>query len=287
MCKGESLREAGMSALAGRTVLITGATDGVGRVVAERLGAEGARVMVQGRDPGRGREAVRAVEGAGGEAEFLPADLDDLDEVRRLADAGLERCPELHLLINNAGVGSGPPGAGRATSVQGYELRFAVNYLAGFLLTRLLLPRLLANAPGRIVNVASAGQRALDFGDLMLTRNYSGMRAYCQSKLAQILFTLDLAEELADSGVSVNALHPASYMATTMVRQAGVPPLSTVEEGAEAILRLATAPELEGESGRYFDRMREVRADAQAYDKGARRRLRAVSLELCGLGDQP
>jgi NAD(P)-dependent dehydrogenase (short-subunit alcohol dehydrogenase family) len=147
----------------------------------------------------------------------------------------------------------------------------------------LLLPLIRNSAPARIVNVASAGQQAIDFGDPMLARGYSGMRAYCQSKLAQIMFTIDLAEELRGSGVTVNALHPATYMDTTMVRQAGVKPWSTVEEGAEAILNLATSPALEGRSGLYFNGLREARAEGQAYDAEARQSLKAISLELSGL----
>ena len=138
----------------------------------------------------------------------------------------------LHLLINNAGIGTGAGGrpAPRQTSVDGHELRFAVDYLAGYLLTRLLQPLLVHGAPARIVNVASVGQYPLDFDNLMLTRAYSGMRAYAQSKLAQIMLTFDLAAELRDSGVTVNCLHPATYMDTTMVRSAGVAPTSTVAE---------------------------------------------------------
>jgi len=115
----------------------------------------------------------------------------------------------------------------------------------------------------------------------MLTRGYSGVRAYCQSKLAQIMFTIDLAEALADTGVTVNALHPATYMDTAMVRRAGVMPTSSVEEGAEAILKLAVSPAVEGRSGRYFSGLREARADRQAYDAAARRRLRSLSQALC------
>src|SRR5271157_2890719 len=148
----------------------------------------------------------------------------------------------------------------------------AVNYLAGFLLTRLLLPLIEARAPSRIVNVSSAGQQAIDFGDVMLTHGYSGVRAYCQSKLAQILFTFDLAEELKGRNVTVNALHPATYMDTAMVRKSGVQPVSTVEEGGEAIMQLVASPALEGKTGLYFSGRREQRANAQAYDSAARRR---------------
>jgi NAD(P)-dependent dehydrogenase (short-subunit alcohol dehydrogenase family) len=270
-----------MTSLTGKTALVTGSTDGVGRVVAERLGKMGARVLVHGRDRARGEGVVADIKAAGGSAEFLAADLAALAEVRRLAEAVRGTTDRLDILINNAGIGSA--GAARQTSADGHELRFAVNYLAGFLLSYLLLPLIKQSAPARIVNVASAGQQAIDFADVMLTRGYSGSRAYCQSKLAQILFTIDLAAELEASGVTVNALHPATYMNTTMVRRAGVTPISTVEEGAEAILNLAAGPALAGRSGLYFNGLREARADRQAYDADARARLRALSLELTGL----
>jgi len=266
-----------------RTALVTGATDGVGRVVAKRLGEGGWRVLAHGRDRARGERVVAEIEEAGGSAEFLAADLSVLAEVRRLAAAVRQTTNRLDLLVNNAGVGSGGSRGARQTSADGYELRFAVNYLAGFLLTQLLLPLIKESAPARIVNVSSLGQQAVDFADVMLTRGYSGSRAYCQSKLAQILFTIDLADELAGSGVTVNALHPATYMNTTMVRQSGVTPISSVEEGADAILHLATGADLEGRSGLFFNGRREARADAQAYDADARRRLNALSLELTGL----
>lgn len=263
-----------------KTILITGSTDGVGRVVAQRLGAAGARVLVHGRDAARGKATAAEIEAAGGKADFLAADLASLAEVRRLAEAVRAKTDRLDILINNAGIGTA--GAKRQLSADGYELRFAVNYLAGFVLTSELLPLLKASTPARIVNVASAGQQAIDFSDVMLTRSYDGVRAYCQSKLAQILFTIDLAAELKGSGVTVNALHPASYMNTTMVRQAGVTPWSSVETGADAILNLATSPDLEGRSGLYFDGQKESRADAQAYDTKARQQLRTLSLDLVG-----
>jgi NAD(P)-dependent dehydrogenase (short-subunit alcohol dehydrogenase family) len=272
-----------MAELNGKTALITGSTDGVGRLVARRLAEAGAHVIVHGRDHVRGASLVVEIAAVGGNAEFLAADLANLSEVRGLADAVLRKAPRLQLLINNAGIGSGGPGDRRRTSVEGHELHFMVNYLAGFLLTDLLLPRLKENAPARIVNVASAGQQALDFADLMLERGYSGTRAYCQSKLAQIMFTFDLAEELRGTSVTVNALHPATYMNTTMVREAGVTPISSVEEGAEAILNLALSPALEGRSGLYFSGLREARANAQAHDGAARRQLRDISRKLIGL----
>jgi NAD(P)-dependent dehydrogenase (short-subunit alcohol dehydrogenase family) len=272
-----------MTELHGKTALVTGSTDGVGRLVARWLGEAGARVLVHGRDRKRGEGVVAEIEETGGRAAFLAADLASIAEVRGLAEAVRQTADRLEILINNAGIGTGGAGAPRQTSADGHELRFAVNYLAGFVLSRLLLPLIRDSAPARIVNVASAGQQAIDFGDLMLTRAYSGTRAYCQSKLAQIMFTIDLAEELRGSGVTVNALHPATYMDTAMVRRAGITPWSTVEQGAEAILNLATSPALEGRSGLYFDGLREARADAQAYDVEARRRLKTISLELTGL----
>jgi NAD(P)-dependent dehydrogenase (short-subunit alcohol dehydrogenase family) len=222
----------------GKTALVTGSTDGVGRVVAKRLGQAGWRVLVHGRDRSRGETVVAEIKDAGGVAEFIAADLASLAEVHQLAEAVQKVTARLELLVNNAGVGSGGTRATRQTSADGYELRFAVNYLAGFLLTHLLLPLLKNIAPARIVNVSSLGQQAIDFDDVMLTHGYSGSRAYCQSKLAQILFTIDLAHDLRGRGVTVNALHPATYMNTTMVGQSGTTPISSVEEGAEAILKL-------------------------------------------------
>ena len=257
-----------------RTILITGATDGLGRELARRLAADD-RVMVHGRDPERVRQARS---GAGGTTEGVLADLADLSQVDRLADEVLDRFDRIDVLVNNAGVGGGPPGAGREESKDGVELRFAVNYLAGYHLTRRLIPLLVTSAPSRVVNVASAGQQAIDFTDPMLTHGYGRQRAYSQSKLAQIMFTFDLAEELAGQGVTVNALHPATYMDTTMVREAGAPVMSTVDEGVAATRRLIDG--LDGVSGRYFNGQRESRADAQAYDRTARERLRELSDDL-------
>jgi len=269
-----------MEKLTGKTALVTGSTDGVGRLVARKLGQAGARVLVHGRDAERGARIVAEIEAGGGAATFLVADLSALAEVRRLAGAVQATVNQLDILINNAGLGTAGP---RQTSAEGFELRFAVNYLAGFLLTSLLLPFIKNSAPARIVNVASAGQQPIDFDDVMLTRSYSGTRAYCQSKLAQIMFTVDLAASLKGTGVTVTCLHPATYMDTSMVRRAGVKPLSPVEEGARAILNLATSPAVEGQSGLYFNGLREAKAQAQAYDGDARRRLQALSLELTGL----
>jgi len=271
-----------MMQLDGKTALITGSTDGVGRVVARKLGEAGARILVHGRDQDRGQRVVEEIRQSGGTAEFLAADLASLAEVRRLADTVRRRTDRLDILINNAGIGTA--GTTRQTSADRHELRLAVNYLAGFLLTRLLLPLIEQSAPARIVNVASAGQQALDFDDIMLTHGFSGRRAYCQSKLAQILFTIDLAEELKGAGVTVNSLHPATYMNTTMVRAGGITPMSTVEQGGAAILHLVQGDDVAGKSGLFFNGMNEMKANAQAYDEAARRKLRKLSLRLTGLG---
>jgi NAD(P)-dependent dehydrogenase (short-subunit alcohol dehydrogenase family) len=267
----------------GKTVLITGSTDGVGRYVAAKLAAAGAKVLVHGRDRERATALVEEIRRQGhGEAVFYPADLSSLAETRRLGEAVLADHQRLDLLISNAGIGSRSL-AGRQTSADGHELRFAVNYLSGFLLAYLLLPLLKASAPSRIVNVASLGQHPLDFDNVMLTKGYDGTRAYAQSKLAQIMFTIDLAGELEGSGVTVNSLHPATYMNTTMVREGGITPISTVEQGGEAILRLAVGEDMSGKTGLFFNGMAQAKANAQAYDAAARKQLRALSLELTGL----
>jgi NAD(P)-dependent dehydrogenase (short-subunit alcohol dehydrogenase family) len=272
--------------LAGKTALVTGATDGVGKHVAQALARDGARVLLHGRNADKGAAVLAELKAATGSAklEFVRADLASLAEVRALAADVLERTDRLDILVNNAGVGSASRGvSGRELSRDGHELRFAVNYLAHFLLTQLVLPTVRRSAPARIVNVSSAGQQAIEFDDVMLTRSYDGRRAYCQSKLAQILFTVELAERLKGSGVTVTALHPATYMNTTMVRTAGHTPISKVEDGADAVLSLAVGPALEGVSGRYFNRKQEARADPQAYDARARAALWTLSLELTGL----
>lgn len=263
-------------------VLITGSTSGLGRELAFRMAATGAHVIVHGRDTERGEEVVARINGEGvGSARFIRADLASLAEVRELAATVLRDYDRLDLLINNAGIGSRVP-EGRALSEDGYELRFAVNYLSHFLLTRLLLPRLEQSAPSRIINVSSIGQAPIDFADVMLEEGFNPGRAYGQSKLAQIMMTVDLAEELVDTGVLVYALHPATYMDTGMVRAGGITPRSTVDEGADAVMRLVTTDGLP--SGSFYDGLEPGRANAQAYDDAARRNLRELSLELTGKG---
>jgi NAD(P)-dependent dehydrogenase (short-subunit alcohol dehydrogenase family) len=270
--------------MAGKTVLITGSTDGVGRYVASQLAAAGAKVLIHGRDEARAETLSEEIKRAGGGVPaFYQADLSSMAGVRQLADAVLAGHSRLDVVISNAGIGSQNGGPGRQTSVDGHELRFAVNYLAGFLLVHRLLPLLKQSAPARIVNVASLGQHPIDFDDVMITRGYNGSRAYAQSKLSQIMFTIDLAEELRGSGVTVNSLHPATYMNTTMVRAGGITPISTVEQGGAAIVRLVTGDDVAGKSGLFFNGMQEAKANPQAYDAAARQRLRTLSLELTGL----
>src|ERR671911_1143431 len=262
------------------TILVTGATDGLGKRVALELADRGATVLVHGRSRERCETVLKEVRrGTGSEgARYYLADLSSLSEVRRLAEEILSEHDRLDVLVNNAGIIARE----RQETEDGVELTFAVNYLSHFLLTSLLLPLLKASAPARVVNVASAGQSPIDFDDPMLKRGYDAMRAYSQSKLAQIMFTFELAERLSGTGVSVNALHPASLMDTKMVQDTFGYTMSTVEEGTEAVVRLAVSSELEGVTGRYFDGTREARADGQAYGKEARQTLWELSEELCG-----
>ncbi len=270
--------------MTGKTVLITGSTDGVGRYVAVKLAAAGASVLIHGRDEARAKTLAGEIRREGhGEATFYQADLSSLAGARKLAETVIAGHKRLDVLISNAGIGSMSLGPERRISADGYELRFAVNYLSGFLLARLLLPLLKASAPSRIVNVASLGQHPLDFDDVMMTKGYTGTRAYAQSKLAQIMFTIDLAQELDGSGVTVNALHPATYMNTTMVHEGGITPISTVEQGGDAILHLAVGDDMTGRTGLFFNGMQPSKANPQAYDGAARQRLRMLSFQLAGL----
>jgi NAD(P)-dependent dehydrogenase (short-subunit alcohol dehydrogenase family) len=273
-----------------RTILITGATNGLGRGLAERLAPSGARLLLHGRDQAKGEALLEQLgqpdtgrAGArpriNGELEWLRADLASLEQVAALADRVLDE-ERLDVLVNNAGVGTA---GGREESADGHEMAFAVNYLAPFLLTHRLLPLLDRSAPARIVNVASAGQAPIDFDDVMLERGSGGGRAYSQSKLALVMFTFDLAEELDPARVTANTLHPGTYMPTGMVRAAGIRPITPLEDGIEATLRLIESPDLDEVSGRYFDGTAESAPHPEAYDPEARRRLRELSERLTGV----
>jgi len=268
-----------------KVVVVTGATDGLGRGLAARLVDDGAILAVHGRNQERIDDTLRELQARNPGAQLHPyrADLSSLDQTRDMAKALKRDFPRIDVLINNAGIGTGPPNTPRQESADGHELRFAVNYLAGFLLTTLLLDTLARAPSARIVNVSSIGQQTIDFDNVMLKHGYEGMRAYRQSKLAQILFTLELTERLRASGrtnLTVNAVHPSSLMPTKMVREAWDHTLSTVDQGVEAVWQVAMSPALEGTSGRYFNVLEEARANAQAYDAPARRRLWELSEEL-------
>lgn len=263
-----------------RTIVITGATDGLGKGLASELAPSGARLILHGRDPEKGEALIEELEPkATGEIEFRLAHFRSLDEVRELAD-DLQEEERIDVLVNNAGIGTAGP---REESDDGYELTLQVNYLAPFLLTRRLLPLIKSTAPSRIVNVSSAGQAPIDFDDVMLEEGYSGTQAYCQSKLALVMLTFDLAEELEGSGVTANCLHPGTYMPTNMVRSAGIDPVTPLEDGVAATMRLIVSPEVDGINGHYFDGTSESAPLPQAEDPEARRRLRELSEELTGL----
>ena len=262
-----------------QVALVTGSTSGLGHELAIRLGSMGMHVIVHGRNRERGMEVVGAITSEGvGSARFYRADLASFEQVREFGEAVLRDYDRLDVLINNAGIASAPNG--RALSEDGHELIFQVNHLSHFLLTRMLLPRLLESAPSCLVNVSSGAQQPIDFDDVMLENGFSGGRAYAQSKLAQVLFTFDLAEELEGSGVIVNTLHPATYMDTPMVTRGGGTPRTTVAQGADAVMQLVTSPDIG--SGGYFNGLRRSRANAQAYDQEARARLWSLSEELTG-----
>jgi NAD(P)-dependent dehydrogenase (short-subunit alcohol dehydrogenase family) len=258
-----------------QTILITGATSGLGFALAQALAEKGATVLLHGRDNKRGRAILDEIRQKTGneKLQFYCADLASLKETSQLARQVAAEQPRLDILVNNAAVGFGKNASKRETSQDGYELRFAVNYLAPYLLVQELLPKLKDSAPARIVNVASVGQAPLNFEDIMSERGYSGVTAYRQSKLAMIAWTFDLAAELANSGVTANALHPASLMPTKLVLEAAWSVMSTVEEGLEATMQLVEDPALDGVTGKYFDGLREAKANAQAYDLEVRREL--------------
>jgi NAD(P)-dependent dehydrogenase (short-subunit alcohol dehydrogenase family) len=259
-------------------ILVTGSTGGLGREVARRLAAQGAHVIVHGRNRERGMELVSEIERAGhGSASFYAADLANLDEVRRFGETLVRDFQRLDVLVNNAGIFL-PRSTERRVSDDGHELHFAVNYLSGFLLTRMLLPLLERSAPSRIVNVASIAQTPIDFDNVMLEEDYGGSRAYAQSKLAQIMFTVDLANELKGRGVVAVALHPATLMNTDMVLEAGIRPRATIDEGADAVMQLVTMED--PPNGQYFDGLEPARANDEAYDSDARARLRELSEAL-------
>jgi len=276
----------------GKVCLVTGATSGIGLVTARELARQGARVVLVGRNPARCEAAVAQIriETGNAEVEALLADLSSQQQVRELARRFCESHPRLDVLVNNAG----GMWMRRELTADGLEMTFAVNHLAYFLLTHLLLDVLKASAPARIVNVSSEAHRkaVLDFDDLMGERRYSGWRAYCRSKLANLLFTYELKRRLGGTGVTANAVHPG-WVATGFAGNNGwrgwVWRLAarcfalSPEHGARTIVYLASSPDLASFSGGYFIRERAVPSSPASYDNAAGRRLWEVSGALANL----
>jgi NAD(P)-dependent dehydrogenase (short-subunit alcohol dehydrogenase family) len=267
---------------AGKNVLITGSTDGLGRELALALAAEGAHVIVHGRNAERGQAVVDAIGEAGkGSARFYAADFASIAAVTAFADTIARDYPTLDLLVNNAGIAFNRQQP-RRESDDGHELQFAVNYLAGWVLANRLRPNLAAAAPSRIINVASGAAHPIDFSDVMLEKPGAHVHGYGQSKLAQVTMTVELAPHFAEQGITMIALHPATMMDTTMVRGLGGPPRTTVAEGRDHIMGLITAPSLQP-GAFYVDGKPATPRNTQPSDADARARLVAVSEELTGV----
>jgi NAD(P)-dependent dehydrogenase (short-subunit alcohol dehydrogenase family) len=263
--------------LRGKTALVTGSTDGLGRELALTLARAGAHVIVHGRNAERGQSVVAEITSAGGSARFFAADFASLDAVRAFADTIARTYPQLDLLISNAGV-LVSQGDGRRTSADGHELHFAVNYLPGWILAHRLRPALKAAQPSRVISVASIAQSPINFADVMLKQPGASARGYGQSKLAQVTMTTMLAPEFAADGITMVSLHPATMMNTTMVRQSGMPARTTVTEGHDAVMALVRATTLD--AGAYFNGERRATPHAQASDASAHAALRALSQRL-------
>lgn len=272
-----------MNSLKGKTVLITGATDGLGKLVAQHAAEAGATLLLHGRNNDKGKKLLEEMT-ASAENEnifYYNADFSSLNEVQQMGEEILAAHATLHVLINNAAVGGGPKGSHqRELSKDGYELRFAVNYLSHFLLTQKLLPLLIASAPARIVNVASIGQSPINFTDVQSEGRYDSFDAYCKSKLAQIISGFESAEQLKGTGVTINSLHPASLMDTNMVHQFFGRVATSIAEGAKVVEYVAFAEETKEITGAYFNQLKPAKANAQAYDPEARKKLWQVSEEL-------
>jgi NAD(P)-dependent dehydrogenase (short-subunit alcohol dehydrogenase family) len=278
--------------MTGKTCLVTGATSGIGEVTACELARRGARVLLVGRAPERGAATLARIRGATGTsaAESLIADLSSQSSVRQLAEEVRARCNRLDVLVNNAG----GMFLTRRQSVDGIEMTLALNHLSYFLLTNLLLPLITASAPARIVNVASDAHKraAIHFDDLQSQRRYSGWRAYKQSKLANILFTYELARRLEGTGVTVNTLHPGFVRSGFfrdmegwkgwVIRQSAALFAISPEQGARTVLYLASSPEVAGVTGRYFVKEQPAVSSAASHDQAVAQRLWQVSEELTG-----
>ena len=266
----------------GKTVLVTGSTDGLGREVARALAADGAHLILHGRNAERGQALVDEITKSGtGSARFIAADFASLPAVRAFADSVARDYPKLDLLVNNAGIAffEAPQ---RSANADGHELQFVVNYLAGWILVNRLKPNLMAAAPSRIINVASLSASPIDFDDVMLEKPDSHRRGYGQSKLAQVSMTNELAGAFARDGITMISLHPATLMDTTMVKGLGIPSRTTVAEGRDHVMGLINSPTLQP-GGFYVSGKIAPPADPQALDPAARARLIALSAELTGV----
>jgi NAD(P)-dependent dehydrogenase (short-subunit alcohol dehydrogenase family) len=277
----------------GKTCLITGATSGIGRATALELARMGAELFLIYRDKVRADETVAQIRKSAGNENIhlLHADLGSQHQIREAAAAFLSTGRPLHVLVNNAGLGN----TKRMMSEDGIEMVFAVNHLAYFLLTLLLLDRIKQSAPARIVNVASEAHRfgTINFNDLGSERRYRTFGAYSQSKLANILFSYELARRLSGTGVAVNCLHPggiASGLWTNngplarFIMKAGSPFLKTPEQGAQTTIYLAASPEVEGVTGKYYANCREKTSNKESYDPNIAQRLWEVSERMTGVG---
>lgn len=259
------------------TALVTGATSGLGRSVALALAGQGWTVLVHGRDGTRTAAMVKEIHERGGSARPYLADLASLAQVAALGRAVAADHPSLGLLVNNAGVGAGRPGRGRQESADGYELRLAVNYLAPVLLTRTLGGALRA-APSQVLNIGSVGMSEVDLDDPQFTRRWDGMESYTRSKFALAAFTFATAEEWHATPVHVNCSHPATYMDTGMVRESGVSPWTSVEEGRRAVFH--AIEEGRTSTGLFFNGTHATRAHRRAYDRGVQQRLAELADRL-------
>ncbi|MEV6107345.1 SDR family NAD(P)-dependent oxidoreductase [Streptomyces sp. NPDC051940] len=265
-----------------RTILIAGATDGLGRALSDALARRPTTTLIlHGRNQNRLDELAATLADAPASIHTVRADFSELAQVHHLADEIIAFTDHISVLVNNAGIGGGEPdGTDRRLTADGNELRFAVNHLAPFALTQRLLPVLDRGAPARIVNVASIGQAPINFDDPTLAHDYSGMRAYGQSKLAMITTGLTLAQRLDPHRVTVNSLHPATYMPTKMVLDSVGYSIDSLEDGLHSTLRLIEAPELDGVTGQFYDRTRAAKAHADAYDPSIQQQLWDLSIRL-------
>ncbi|WP_024874002.1 SDR family NAD(P)-dependent oxidoreductase [Saccharomonospora piscinae] len=250
-----------------KTVFLTGCTSGLGLALATRFTARGDRVLLHGRDESRLGLVAATLRAAGGRVTEVVADITEPDSVAALCESVGELADSLDLVVNNAAVGGGRDPGRREVNARGTELRMAGNYLAPYQISRRLASLLARD--GRIVNVASVGQAPLDLDDLDFTRAYEGVTAYCRSKLALIMDTIELSAQ----GVHVNAVHPAHLMPTTMVRDSGFVPQATMEDGVLPVLRVALDTALSTVTGRYFDRFDLAEPHRQAHDPAVRRAL--------------